>query len=152
MKNRCRVVFLSLGQGGPWSAISAGTIAYPHGLSNNIDTKAKCRHRNKLTLRQVFIRVYRLKIQLVNSHVVIFDPALWIVAPLRFSLVQISPHTRILCVRGWVWGSGPQTDKHLPEVPVNFLDDDILRCLLWVLSFYAYTCPCVRLFPLLRHI
>ncbi len=35
-----------------------------HGLINYIDTKAKCRHRKKLTckgtLRQVFIRVYRL--------------------------------------------------------------------------------------------
>jgi hypothetical protein len=40
---------------------------------------------------------------------------------------------------GGVWDSGPQTDKHLPQVPlqVNFLDDDILHCLLWVLSFYA---------------
>ncbi len=38
-----------------------------HGLINNIDTKAKCRHLKKLTckgtLRQVFIRVYRLEIQ-----------------------------------------------------------------------------------------
>jgi hypothetical protein len=38
-----------------------------HGLINFIDTKAKCRHLKKFTckgtLRQVFIRVYRLEIQ-----------------------------------------------------------------------------------------
>jgi hypothetical protein len=40
-----------------------------HGLINYIDTKAKCRHRKKFTwketLRQVFIRVYRLETQSV---------------------------------------------------------------------------------------
>jgi hypothetical protein len=38
-----------------------------------------------------------------------------------------------------VWGSGPQTDKHLPKIPfaIQFLDEEILHCLLWVLSFYA---------------
>jgi hypothetical protein len=58
-----------------------------HGLINCKDTKAKCRHQKKLickgTLRQVFIRVYRLEI---------FDPALLSVAPLTFSLVFNSPH------------------------------------------------------------
>jgi hypothetical protein len=38
-----------------------------HGLMNYIDTTAKCRHLKQLTckgaLRQMFIRVYRLKIQ-----------------------------------------------------------------------------------------
>ncbi len=47
-----------------------------HGLINNIDFKAKCRHLKKLTskgtLRQVFIKVYRLEIH-------------------TFSLVQLSP-------------------------------------------------------------
>jgi hypothetical protein len=41
-----------------------------HGLINYKDTKAKCRHLKKLTckgtLRQVFIRVYRLEIQSVR--------------------------------------------------------------------------------------
>ncbi len=45
---------------------------------NYKDTKAKCRHLKKLTckgtLRQVFIRLYRLKIQ--SIHVRIFDQAL----------------------------------------------------------------------------
>jgi hypothetical protein len=42
--------------------------------------------------------------------------------------------------KGGVWGSGPQTDKHLPQSPFRgqfFLDDDILHCLLRVLSFYG---------------
>jgi hypothetical protein len=42
---------------------------YIHGLINNIDTKAKCRHLKYLTcketLRQVFIIVYRLEIKSV---------------------------------------------------------------------------------------
>jgi hypothetical protein len=42
--------------------------------TNYIDTKAKCRHLKKLPVK-VFIKVYRLEIQLV-SHVGIFDPAL----------------------------------------------------------------------------
>ncbi len=40
-----------------------------HGLINYVDTKAKCRHLKKLTckgtLRQVFIKVYRLEKQSV---------------------------------------------------------------------------------------
>ncbi len=49
-----------------------------HGLINFIDTKAKCRHLKKFTckgtLRQVFIRVYRLEIQSVMLD--FFDQAL----------------------------------------------------------------------------
>jgi hypothetical protein len=66
------------------------------------EVKAKCRHLKKLTctekLRQVFIRVYRLEIAKflhTFSRVGIFNPALWSalfpVAPLPFSLVQLSP-------------------------------------------------------------
>jgi hypothetical protein len=35
-------------------------------------------------------------------------------------------------------------DKHLPQRPFTgqyFLDDDILHCLLWVLSFYGFPSP-----------
>ncbi len=46
-----------------------------------------------------------------------------------------------MCVWGGVSGSGPQRDKHhLPQSPFTgqfFLDDDILHCILWVLSFYV---------------
>ncbi len=63
-----------------------------HGLVNYIDTKAKCRHLKRLTckgiMRQMFIRV---------SHVDIFDPALWTVTPLPFSLVQLFPFPPSLC-------------------------------------------------------
>jgi hypothetical protein len=49
-----------------------------HGLIKYIDTKAKCRHLKKFnykeTLRQVFIKVYRLGDTV--SHVSIFNPAL----------------------------------------------------------------------------
>jgi hypothetical protein len=48
-------------------------------------------------------------------------------------------YTRMYCLRGGlVWGSGPQTDKTLPQSPVTgqlSFDDDILLCLLCVLSF-----------------
>jgi hypothetical protein len=60
--------------------------------------QCKCRHLNKLTckgtLRHVFTRGYRLEIaNLLRtfSHVGIFNPALGPVAPLPFSLVQLSP-------------------------------------------------------------
>jgi hypothetical protein len=43
----------------------------------------------KGTLRQLLIRVYRTGDTV--SHVGIFDPVLWTVAPLTFSLVQLSP-------------------------------------------------------------
>jgi hypothetical protein len=40
---------------------------------------------------------------------------------------------------GGVWGSGPRTDKHLPQSPFTgqsiFLDDDILHCLLLFIRF-----------------
>jgi len=50
-----------------------------HGLINYIDIKAKCRHLKKVTckgtLRQVFIKIYRLGIQSVML-IQYFDPAL----------------------------------------------------------------------------
>jgi hypothetical protein len=63
-----------------------------HGLINYIDTKAKCRHLKKLTckgtLRQVFIRVYRLEIQSVmlvfSTHIyelLPISPSLWFKSP-----------------------------------------------------------------------
>jgi hypothetical protein len=99
----------------------------------------------KRTLRQMFIRVYRLKIQSVM--LVFFDPALWTGAPLTFPLVQFHPppfpawisirfnYTRVQCV-GWGMGSkegrGPQTDKHLPQSSFNvvFFYMKTLNCLL----------------------
>ncbi len=57
-----------------------------HGLINFVDPKAKCRHLKKFTckatLRQVFIRVYRLEIQ---SSMLVFGPALVTVAPILYS-------------------------------------------------------------------
>jgi hypothetical protein len=72
----------------------------------------------KRTLRQVFIRDYRLEIQSVMFGK--FDPA-----PLTFSLVQLSPHPS--CVNKYtvctytvckgVWASGPKTYNYLPQSP-----------------------------------
>jgi hypothetical protein len=76
---------------------------------NYIATKAKMLPRKlpwQGTLRQVFLRVYRLD----SGHTVrscwYFRPALWTVAHLTCKV----------------------------PLQVNFLDDDILQCLLWVLS------------------
>ncbi len=97
----------------------APMVSWKHGLIIYIDTKAKCRHLKiwtcKRTLRQVFIRIYTANWRYSQSRG-IFDPALWTVAPLTFSLVLSPP----LCkgVGGGVWGSsGPQADKHLPQSP-----------------------------------
>ncbi len=105
-------------------------------------------------VRQVFIRVYRLDIKLV-----FFDPALWTVALLTFSLVQLFLTLPLPCANrytvyvhvysGGEWGSGPQTDKHLSrKVPfkVIFLDDAILR-----IAFYeSYLSTSVALPPYLQ--
>jgi hypothetical protein len=56
---------------------------FTHGLSNYQGIKAKCHHLKKLickgTLRQVFVRVYRLGIQ---SVVLVFSTQLWELLPL----------------------------------------------------------------------
>ncbi len=52
---------------------------------------------------------------------------------------MVAQETEIAAKYVWgVWGSGPQTDRHLTQSPFTgqfFLDDDILHCLLRVLSF-----------------
>ncbi len=112
-----------------------------HGLMKNIDTKAKCRHLKKLTLRQVFMRVYRRRYTV--NHVSIFDPAFFncCLFPLLFGLTLPPPpfpewisilYTRKQCVRGGgSWGSVFKTDTcRKVRLQVNFLYDDILHCLL----------------------
>jgi hypothetical protein len=98
-----------------------------HWLIDFIETKAKCRHLKKLTskgtLRQVFIRVYRLEI-----HVGIHNPALWTIAPLTFSLVQLSPlpHFHVLytgCKEGvgdWYGVMGLRRRNTCLKVPLQF--------------------------------
>ena len=88
---------------------SHADVTFKHGLINCIDTKAKCRHLKKMTckglLRQVAIRVYRLEIL---SVLLVFSTQFF----------ELLPLSRIQCVRGAeVWGSGPQTYKHLSQSP-----------------------------------
>jgi hypothetical protein len=71
----------------PWT-----NYLYRHQSKMSSSNKVTCRG----TLRRVFIRVYRLEIQV--NHVGIFDPALWTVDPLTFSLVQILPPSPRPCV------------------------------------------------------
>jgi hypothetical protein len=72
-----------------------------YGLIKYIGTKAKCRHLKKLTykgtLRQVFIRIYRLEIQ---SVMLVFSTQLCEPLPhLPFSLVQPPPPLPLPCVK-----------------------------------------------------
>ncbi len=81
-----------------------------HGLMNYIDTTEKCRHLRKLTskvtLRQVFIRVYNL---LSGTTL---PPS-----PLPYLNKNTIQYTyTVQCVRGG-GGNGPETDKHLPQNP-----------------------------------
>jgi hypothetical protein len=70
------------------------------------------------TLRQVFIRVYRLEMQ---SDII--STQLCDLLPLSGSISSVpSPPfpvvNKCVCVGGGgVWGSGPQTDEHLPLSP-----------------------------------
>jgi hypothetical protein len=61
----------------------SGAENFEHRLTNNIDTKAKCRHLTKFTckgtLRQLFIRVYRLK---SHSVMLVFSSQLRELLPL----------------------------------------------------------------------
>ncbi len=133
-----------------------GFVSVTHGLINYIDTKAKCRRLRKLTcigtLRQVFVRVYTVDWRYSQScWYCIFDPALWTVATNLLSGWTIPPtppicvnkytlyctvYTYICSVCGGGGGSGPQTNKHLPQSPFRgkFF---IFQC--HVLSFYGVT-------------
>jgi hypothetical protein len=67
-------------------------------LINYIETKAKCRHLKKLTctktLRQVFIRVYRMEIQ----SVVYFRPRFVNCRPSNLISGSTLPHPPLPCV------------------------------------------------------
>ncbi len=80
-----------------------------------IEGNAKYHHLKKLTckgtLRQVFIRVYRLEIQ---SVMLVFSTQLQLSPTLPVKKIML--YTTV-CKGGGVWGSGPQTDKHLPQSP-----------------------------------
>ncbi len=128
-----------------------------HGLINYI-----CRHLKLLTcngtLRHAFITVYFINWRYSQScwyfrpSFVKCCPANLLsgstVPPPPFPVLISILYTGIQCVKwgGGLWGSGPQTDKHLPQSPQSFLDDDILHWLLWVLSFYGgpYLLPEVK--------
>ncbi len=102
-----------------------------HGLTHYIDTKAKCRHLKNWPVKGHCGRCLSEFRDGRYSHSCWhFDPALWTFAPLTFSLVQLSPAPlpfvnkytaytyTVQCVRGvGVWGSWPQTDKHLAQSP-----------------------------------
>jgi hypothetical protein len=81
---------------------------FQHGLIiNNIDTKAKCRHLQKLSVNGL-------------CKLLPLSPSLWFSSPPPF-LVWISTvcvlHTAVCKGGGGQWGSGPQTAKHLPRSP-----------------------------------
>ncbi len=76
----------------------------------------------------------------VYTHVGIFDSALWTVATLPFFSTSPCIHNYTYTVCKWEGGYrvlGLRQINTCRKIPsqVNFLDDDILRCLLWVLSF-----------------
>ncbi len=109
--------------------ITTTRVSLDHGLINFIATKGKCRHLKKFTFkvnsRQVFIRDYGLEIQ---SVMLVLSTQLRELLPLSPSLWFISPPSPLPCVnqytvytypvcKGGLWGSVPQTDKHLPQSP-----------------------------------
>ncbi len=85
-----------------------------HVLLNYIDTKAKCRHLKNWPVKGLFYQ--SLMTRDTISHDGILDPALC-------ELLPLSP---------FLWFKPPPF-----PLQVNFLDDDILYCFLWVLPFYG---------------
>jgi hypothetical protein len=136
----CIVLFISCKPAPAWSLMIPVHLEDSfHGLINYKDTKVKCRHLKQFTCKLTCVYQSLFTWDTV-SHVDIFDPALWNVAPLPFSLVQLSPlpcvikhtvYTYTVC-KGGIWGSRPQTDK----LPLQVIFFHILHWLLWVLPFY----------------
>ncbi len=123
-----------------------------HELFNHIQQtpkKPNCRHLKILickgTLRQVFIRVFRLEIQsamLVYStqlcELLPLQPSLWFNSPPFPVWISILYTIHVYSVGGGGWPVlGLRQRKTCRKVPlqVNYLYDDIVRCHLWVLSF-----------------
>ncbi len=99
-----------------------------HRLTNSIDTKAKCRHR------------YSQYDGISYPSSLPISPSLWLAPPPPFPVWISILYTRIQCERGGGYGVlGLRQVNTCREVPlqVNFIDDDILHCLLRVLSFYG---------------
>jgi hypothetical protein len=107
-------------------------MAIGHGMDYT-DTEEKCRQLKiltcKVTLRQVLIRINRLEIQSVMlvfsiqlCELLPLSPFLWFNSPPppspRPCVNTYSVNTYTVC-KGGGWGSGPQTDKHLPQSPFS---------------------------------
>ncbi len=96
-------------------------------------------------LRRVFIRVYRLEIQ---SVMLVFLTHICELLPSNLLSDSTLPpfpvwicilFTRTQCVRGGMefWALDIYLTCRKVPLQENLLDDDILHCLLWVLSFYV---------------
>ncbi len=74
------------------------------------------------TLRQVFISVQKTG-DTVQSVMFLFSTKLWCPSNLLSGsispLPQYTVHIQYTVCGGEVWGSGPQTDKHLPQSPLT---------------------------------
>ncbi len=71
------------------------------------------------------------------SSVLPFSPSLWFNSPPPSPLpcLNTTVYTYTVCKGRGVWGSGPQTDKHLPQsLQVNFFRWRLLR---WCLRVYS---------------
>ncbi len=108
---------------GRWASLLCNE-QFIHGLINYIDTKANWRHLKKLPVKGLCGRcLSELWTGDTVSHGRIFYLALWIVAPLTFSLVQLFPTSFPLskysiyrrCVAGMGWGVLSFVKDHIPQ-------------------------------------
>jgi hypothetical protein len=111
-------------------------FAADHGLINYIETKAKGCHLRKFTckgtLRQVFIKVYRLELHF-NHMLVVLTQLCELFDPLIFSLVQLFPPPHPLpcvnkykvCIHYTVCKRGLRQINTCSKVPLQviFLND-----------------------------
>ncbi len=101
-----------------------------HGLTNYIDTKAKCRHLKNWRVKRLCGRCLSEFIDWRYIHSwLVFSTQHCELLPLYPSLWFNSPPSPLPCVNkntvytytvceGGIWGSGPQTDKkNLPQSP-----------------------------------
>ncbi len=128
-------------------------------MDNYVDTKAKCCHVKILTCRGTFrqasIRVYRL---MIHSVMLV---ALWTVASLPFSLVQLSPQPPSLSMlytriqyrvwRGyWVLGLGQINTGCKVPLQVNFFRWVTVYFVVYLITVISQSVQCFDIVALTR--
>jgi hypothetical protein len=117
-----------------WQKILSQLLTLWNNLLYRHQSTVQCRHLKNWPVKG-FCRYFTQLCKLLP-----LSPSPWFTSPPFPFPVWISIlYTRIQCVRGWVWGSGPQKiNTAAKSLYMSIFYDVILLCLLRVLPFYEY--------------